>query len=64
MRLCEHEDFAALLVATAEARGLNEQFVEKDYYVTEVLRIVATRSGERVIFKGGTSLSKVKTPTR
>ena len=58
MRLCEHEDFAALLVATAEARGLNEQFVEKDYYVTEVLRIVAARSGDRVIFKGGTSLSK------
>lgn len=58
MRLCEHEDFGALLVATAQARGLNEQFVEKDYYVTEVLRIVVARSGERVIFKGGTSLSK------
>jgi hypothetical protein len=32
VRLCEHEDFAALLVATAKVRGLNEQFVEKDYY--------------------------------
>jgi hypothetical protein len=58
MKLCEHPDFAALLVATAQATGLNEQFVEKDYYVTEVLRIVAGAYGEKVIFKGGTSLSK------
>lgn len=58
MRLCEHDDFAALLVAAGQALGLNEQFVEKDYYVTEVLRIVATAYGDRVIFKGGTSLSK------
>ncbi|HEV7494756.1 nucleotidyl transferase AbiEii/AbiGii toxin family protein [Baekduia sp.] len=58
MRLCEHEDFAALLVAAAQARGLNEQFIEKDYYVTEVLRIVTATYGDRVIFKGGTSLSK------
>jgi hypothetical protein len=35
MRLCEHEDFATLLVAAAQSRGLNEQFVEKDYYVTK-----------------------------
>jgi hypothetical protein len=41
VKLVEHPDFAALLVATAQATGLNEQFVEKDYYVTEVLRIVA-----------------------
>lgn len=58
MKLCEHPDFAALLVATAQTTGLNEQFVEKDYYVTEVLRIVADAYGEQVIFKGGTSLSK------
>jgi hypothetical protein len=58
MRLCEHEDFVTLLVAAAQSRRLNEQFVEKDYYVTEVLRIVAATYGDRVIFKGGTSLSK------
>ncbi len=58
MKLCEHPDFAALVAATAQATGLNEQFVEKDYYVTEVLRIVADAYGEQVIFKGGTSLSK------
>lgn len=58
MRLCEHEDFAVLVAAAARARGLNEQFVEKDYYVTEVLRIVTATYGDQVIFKGGTSLSK------
>ena len=58
MRLCKHPDLAALLVATAQATSLNEQFVEKDYYVTEVLRIVADAYGDQVIFKGGTSLSK------
>lgn len=55
MKLCEHPEFAALLVAAAQATDLNEQFVEKDYYVTEVLRIVVGAYGEKVIFKGGTS---------
>jgi predicted nucleotidyltransferase component of viral defense system len=32
--------------------------IEKDYYVTEALRAIASRVGERVIFKGGTSRSK------
>lgn len=38
--------------------GLTEQFIEKDYYVTEALRIVARHYPYEVIFKGGTSLSK------
>jgi hypothetical protein len=38
--------------------GLTEQLIEKDYYVTEALRIVAERWPTQVIFKGGTSLSK------
>lgn len=58
MKLSEHPDFGALAAAAAQATGLSEQFVEKDYYVTEVLRIVADAYGEQVIFKGGTSLSK------
>ena len=32
--------------------------IEKDYYVTEALRIIASAAGDTVIFKGGTSLSK------
>ncbi len=47
-----------MVVAAVETYGLNEQFVEKDYYVTEALRIVAACYGDHVIFKGGTSLSK------
>ena len=31
--------------------------IEKDYYVTEALRIIAGAS-DKVIFKGGTSLAK------
>lgn len=32
--------------------------MEKDYYVTEALRIIASSFGDVVLFKGGTSLSK------
>jgi hypothetical protein len=32
--------------------------IEKDYYVTEALRKIAEAVGDKVIFKGGTSLSK------
>jgi hypothetical protein len=32
--------------------------VEKDYYITEILRIVAAQLGGKAMFKGGTSLSK------
>jgi hypothetical protein len=58
VRLSEHPDFAAFLTAAAADSGLPETFVEKDYWITEILRMVATTLGERAIFKGGTSLSK------
>lgn len=64
MRLYEHEDFHNFVSETAvwlRDRGftkMREQVVEKDYYLTEVLRIVSETYGNRVIFKGGTSLSK------
>lgn len=58
MRLSEHPDFAAFLTAAAAESGLPETFVEKDYWITEILRTIATTLGERAIFKGGTSLSK------
>lgn len=35
-----------------------EAVIEKDYYVTEALRIIQKAAGDKVIFKGGTSLSK------
>ncbi|MXZ72335.1 MAG: nucleotidyl transferase AbiEii/AbiGii toxin family protein [Acidobacteria bacterium] len=61
MKLFEHRDFAQIVLEAAEhfrERGLRPALVEKDYYVTEVLRIIASTIGEKVIFKGGTSLSK------
>lgn len=58
MRLAEHPDFAAFLTAAAAESRLPETFVEKDYWITEILRTIATTLGERAIFKGGTSLSK------
>jgi hypothetical protein len=61
MRLFEHPDFAqAVLQAEARfrGRGLRAAFIEKDYYVTEALRLIAETAGDRTIFKGGTSLSK------
>jgi len=59
VRLFEHEDFGTAVTAAAAATGLEESFVEKDYYITEVLRIIGARyTPGQVIFKGGTSLSK------
>jgi predicted nucleotidyltransferase component of viral defense system len=58
VRLAEHPDFAAFLAAAATESELPETFVEKDYWITEILRTIATTLGERAIFKGGTSLSK------
>ena len=60
MRLFEHPDFEQIILRAAEhfrPRGLRPAILEKDYYVTEALRIVAG-AGEQVIFKGGTSLAK------
>lgn len=63
------DDVNALVAATAQARGLPSAHVEKDFWVTEVLRaavvnrLVAMPDGStghvRFIFKGGTSLSRV-----
>ncbi len=57
--LYQRDDFPELIAATAEAHGIgNPAIVEKDYYVTEALRLIAKDFGDVVIFKGGTSLSK------
>lgn len=61
MRLCEHADFQQAILRAAEHfrdRRLRPAIIEKDYYVTEALRIIAAVAGEQVIFKGGTSLAK------
>ncbi|HCF99411.1 MAG TPA: nucleotidyl transferase AbiEii/AbiGii toxin family protein [Chloroflexi bacterium] len=58
MRLFEHPEFEQAMLRAAEQFQVSEQFIEKDYYVTEILRIVADRLGDKAMFKGGTSLSK------
>ncbi len=60
MKLFEHPEFDQLVLQTAEhlrSRRLSPAIIEKDYHVTETLRIVAGW-GDRIIFKGGTSLAK------
>ena len=61
MKLFEHPDFEQAILGTAEhfrTRNLRPAIVEKDYFVTEALRVIASSVGDKVIFKGGTSLSK------
>lgn len=61
MRLFEHADFEQAVLQAAEyfhGQGLRPAIIEKDYYVTEALRAVAAAAGDKVIFKGGTSLAK------
>lgn len=61
VRLFEHPDFEQAIVRAAEhfrAQGLRPAIIEKDYYVTEALRVIAEIAGDKTIFKGGTSLSK------
>ena len=61
MKLFEHPDFEQAIIRAAEyfgGQGLRPAIIEKDYFVTESLRIIARTAGDKVIFKGGTSLSK------
>jgi len=59
VKLSESGDFIdAIKAAKDYFPGLTEQFIEKDYYLTEALRIIASEYPIEIIFKGGTSLSK------
>jgi nucleotidyltransferase AbiEii toxin of type IV toxin-antitoxin system len=58
VRLDESDDFRDALLAAASETSLDERFVEKDYWVTTILRIATAVLPGRTLFKGGTSLSK------
>ena len=61
MKLFEHPDFQQAILAAAEhfrGEGLRPAIIEKDYYFTESLRIIAQTAADKTILKGGTSLSK------
>ena len=51
-------EFGPTLDAAAERLGISPTAVEKDYWVSEVLRVLGRAFGGDFIFKGGTSLSK------
>jgi hypothetical protein len=55
-----HPEFDQLIGITAERIGMLPILVRKDYWVTRILRAIASDPALRhqVIFKGGTSLSK------
>jgi hypothetical protein len=61
MKLFQHKDFEQAIIRAAEhfdGRGLRPAIIEKDYYVSEALRILALAAPDKIIFKGGTSLAK------
>ena len=50
MKLFEHPDFEQAIIRAADhfrPRGLREAIIEKDYYVTEALRIIEQEAGGR-----------------
>jgi hypothetical protein len=53
------ERFATLITFAAEYFQISQTFVEKDYWITRALqRMSQNPNAEKVVFKGGTSLSK------
>jgi len=57
-RLRDDKGFGTAIANAAEGLGRDPGFVEKDYWVTQVLRALTDRYSASVVFKGGTSLSK------
>ena len=53
----EREDFKDIIEQVVSATGRAGTVVEKDYYVTLILRLLSEKL-DNVVFKGGTSLSK------
>ena len=55
-----HDDrglFSEVIAEINERTGIASSIIEKDYYVTMILKLLANAAPE-VVFKGGTSLSK------
>ena len=53
----DKELFQEVIVSTAEDLGVVVPIIEKDYYVTMILKKLSVKCPE-CVFKGGTSLSK------
>lgn len=51
--------FQELIKLTADEFDINRLFVEKDYWITQVLHCLSkSKYANEAVFKGGTSLSK------
>lgn len=51
--------FTDTILATAEYFSISPVYIEKDYWITHALRLMAqSNDAAKVVFKGGTSLSK------
>jgi len=57
-RFRDLDEYGPTLDAAAERLGINATAVEKDYWVSQVLQVLADGFSGDFIFKGGTSLSK------
>lgn len=58
MRLAELPDFKTLIALSSRELSVPEAWIEKDYYLTEVLRLIARAYPIGGFLKGGTSLTK------
>lgn len=54
------EVFRDTILAAAERLGVQPLAVEKDYWVCEALRSITTAHRDEIVFKGGTSLEKLR----
>lgn len=53
------KDFSELIQLTAVHYGISPVFIEKDYWITSILKKLAlSANADSIVFKGGTSLSK------
>lgn len=57
-RFRDSGEFGPTIDTAAERLGISSTAIEKDYWVTQVLRTLGRDFGEDFVFKGGTSLSK------
>lgn len=53
----DKELFAEVITEANEQTGIAQSIIEKDYYVTMILKLLA-KDHPKIVFKGGTSLSK------
>ena len=66
MNLHENKDlFIAIIRDMAQKNSISEIYIEKDYWLTRSLqRLSQNPNAEKVVFKGGTALSKIQLTNR